>query len=295
MGEGEGEEVRLQKFLSRAGVASRRVSEKLMMAGRVRVNGEVVTELGSRVDPSRDRIEVDGTEVTLSATRWIIFHKPRGCLTTRKDPGGDPTVYDLLPEDARELRYVGRLDRGTEGLLLLTNQGDLAHRLLHPSGEIEREYRVWVVGKPPRDVLLRLEQGVELEDGPARARNVRFITEREGRSLVGLVLTEGRKREVRRLFDAIDFPVRRLKRTRFGPIELGTLPTGEWRDLTEEEVRRLEQASGGGKPAGGKKTGDRSTDGTKKTPASGKPASGKKGGTEKSGGADRRKTRRRSR
>lgn len=238
----EREKVRLQKFLSRAGVASRRVSEGLMEAGRVKVNGKVVTELGTRVDPDRDKVEVDGTQVGMAEPRWIMFHKPRGCLTTRTDPGGSPTVYDLLPEDARGLRYVGRLDRGTEGLLLLTNQGTTAHRLLHPSGEVEREYRVWVVGKPARETLLRLEQGIELEDGLARAKDVRFVAERNGRSLIALILTEGKKREVRRLFDAIEFPVRRLKRARFGPIALGTLPVGEWRELTPEEIAKLERA-----------------------------------------------------
>ncbi|MEX0979993.1 MAG: pseudouridine synthase [Gemmatimonadota bacterium] len=273
----EREKVRLQKFLSRAGVASRRVSEGLMEAGRVKVNGTVVTELGTRVDPDRDTVEVDGTRVGMAAPRWILFHKPRGCLTTRTDPGGSPTVYDLLPEDARGLRYVGRLDRGTEGLLLLTNQGDLAHSLLHPSGEIDREYRVWVVGKPPRETLLRLEQGVELEDGPARAKDARFIAERQGRSLVGLVLTEGRKREVRRLFDAIDFPVRRLKRVRFGPVVLGTLPVGEWRELTDEEVAKLENAVKKARP--GRKTGGRGP--------SGDASSGRRTDPEGSRGSDR--------
>jgi 23S rRNA pseudouridine2605 synthase len=238
---GEGEEIRLQKFLSRAGVASRREAERMISAGRVRVNGEVVTELGVKVDPASDRVEVNGREVGLARPRWIAFHKPRGVLTTRSDTRGRRTVYDVLPEDARGLRYVGRLDRSTEGLLLLTNQGDLANRLLHPSGEVEREYRAWVVGTPSADAVRRIQQGVELEDGRARAKRVRVVTERDGRSLVELVLVEGRKREVRRLLEAVGHPVRRLQRVRFGSLRLGRLRAGEWRELSKDEVRALER------------------------------------------------------
>ena len=153
-------------------------------------------------------------------------------------------MYDALPEDAAELRYVGRLDRETTGLLLLTNDGDVANALQHPSGEVEREYRAMVVGEPDRGAIRRLMSGIELEDGPARASHA-WVEQGEGSwSIVGLVIKEGRKREVRRLFEAIEHPVRELVRVRFGPIELGDLALGAWRTLTEDERRRLRTRSG---------------------------------------------------
>lgn len=238
--------VRLQKYLSRAGVASRRKSEELMRQGRVRVNGAVVTEMGARIDPRRDRVEVDGREVEISAPRWILFHKPPGCLTTRSDPHGRTTVYDLLPADTGPLRYVGRLDRGTEGLLLLTNEGDVIHGLTHPSNRVDREYRALVRGRLSETKLERLRKGVKLSDGLARPRRVRVLRESADESLLELVLREGRKREVRRLMKAVGHPVRRLKRVRFGPVDLGELPRGGWRDLEPDEVRALREAAGRG-------------------------------------------------
>ncbi len=153
------EGVRLQKFLSRAGRASRREAEGLMRAGRVRVNGQVVTEMGTRVVPGRDAVELDGTPVTIPEAVWIAFHKPPGVLTTRRDPHGGQTIYDVLPSELGELRYVGRLDRDAEGLLILTNDGEAAHRLQHPSGEIEREYRAEVAGTVDPAELARLVNG----------------------------------------------------------------------------------------------------------------------------------------
>lgn len=229
----------MQKLLSRAGVASRRKAEELMEAGRVRINGEVVTTLGVRVDPEQDAVEVDGEEVTVPPARWILLHKPEGVLTTRKDPHGRRTVYDLLPEELDSLRYVGRLDRDTEGLLLLTNQGDAIHRLLHPSYEVDREYFAAVKGSPRPETLERLRSGVPLEDGPARADRVEVVEETTEGARVALVLREGRNREVRRLLAAVGHPVRSLVRRRFGPVRLGDLSEGRWRDLTEAEVRAL--------------------------------------------------------
>lgn len=233
--------MRIQKFLSRAGIASRRQAERWMEAGRVRVNGRVVTELGTRIDPDEDTVEVDGKEVTRPPPRWVLFHKPRGFLTTRDDPRGRPTVYDLLPAEFRRLRYVGRLDQDTEGLLVLTNEGDVLHRLLHPSYEVEREYRVTVEGHVEPETLDRLTQGVELNDGPARAVRARVREEAGHGSVLDLVLREGRKREVRRMCEAVGHPVTHLQRVRFGPVELGDLPPGEWRDLTEEEIRSVKR------------------------------------------------------
>lgn len=231
-------EVRIQKLLSRAGVASRREAEALMLQGRVRVNGRVVTTLGTRVDPARDAVELDGQPVEPEAARWVAFHKPSGTLTTRSDPRGRETVYHRLPEALASLGYVGRLDRETEGLLLLSNDGDVVHRLLHPSFEVEREYRAEVEGTPTGDALRRLHEGVELDDGPARARRA-WLLEPGPPAVVGLVMVEGRKREVRRLLEAVGHRVRRLVRVRFGPVELAGLASGAWRDLSDDEIRAL--------------------------------------------------------
>lgn len=215
-----------------------------MLEGRVRVNGQVVTELGTRVDPERDSVELDGRPVTLPDPRWIVFHKPPGVLTTRRDPHGGKTVYDVLPDEMRGLRYVGRLDLETEGLLILTNEGDAVHGLLHPSGEVEREYRATVKGTAGSDVMRRLERGVVLDDGPARAVRARVVERGGNRTVVGLVLTEGRKREVRRLLEAVGHPVVRLVRMRFGPLKLESLAPGAWRELNDDERLGLLAAAG---------------------------------------------------
>ncbi|MFQ5537083.1 MAG: pseudouridine synthase [Gemmatimonadota bacterium] len=241
------EEIRVQKYLSQAGVASRREAERLMAQGRVQVNGEVVTELGRKVVPGRDVVLLDGAVVEpRREIRWIAFHKPPGVLTTRSDPHGGRTVYDVLPREMGDLRYVGRLDRETEGLLLLSNEGDVIHGLLHPSREVEREYRALVAGRPGPGVLRRLTGGVSLEDGMARARRVQVVETRGRDAVLDLVLTEGRKREVRRLLREVGLPVRRLVRVRFGPIELGRLAPGAWRPLSERERHSLELLARGG-------------------------------------------------
>jgi pseudouridine synthase len=210
-----------------------------MEQGRVRVNGTVVTVLGARVDPKRDVVEVDGTRVELQSPRWILLHKPAGTLTTMSDPGGRPTVYSLLPRELRTLRYVGRLDLETEGLLLFTNQGDAANRLTHPSGGYEREYYAGVKGSVDARSIAKLVQGVELEDGLAQASQVRLLRKEPLGDILSLVLLEGRKREVRRLLEAVGHGVRWLRRMRFGPLELGALQAGEWRELTPTEVKTL--------------------------------------------------------
>lgn len=237
--------MRLQKFLARAGVASRRASERLIAEGRVTVDGERVTRAGSRVDPSQ-RVEVDGKLVEIPEVRWVALHKPPGSLCTRGDPEGRPTVYDLLSEDAQGLFHVGRLDYMSEGLLLLTNEGEMANRLLHPSAGVRRRYEVGLVGPVPPDVPTALGRGVELEDGPARAVSADWTSSStRADPVVDLVLAEGRNREIRRMMQALDLRVRYLKRVSFGPVQLGDLPRGAMRDLSDEEVsslRRLVQS-----------------------------------------------------
>ena len=235
--------VRLQKFLSQAGVASRRAAETLMQQGRVRVNGAPATELGVKVDPERDIVEVDGRRIDPAKPVWIALHKPRGYVTTRSDPEGRSTVYALLPAEHHALFHVGRLDLDSEGLLLLTNEGDTAERLQHPRYEVERVYEVEIDGVLSDATQRLLLHGVELEDGLARALALdRLSTARGGRGRWSVTLREGRNREVRRLFDAVGHRVQRLKRVRFGPIELGRLKAGEWRRLQPAEVARLRGA-----------------------------------------------------
>jgi 23S rRNA pseudouridine2605 synthase len=231
--------VRLQKYLSQSGMASRREGEKLILQGRVRVNGKVVTVLGTKVVPGRDRVELNGAVVQESAIRWVKLNKPKGAVTTRSDPEGRETVFALLPPALRDLRYVGRLDLLTEGLLLLTNEGETLHRLTHPSYEVEREYEVWVQDQPSQGALRHLLRGVELEDGPAFAASVSAKGKSKDGFALSLVLKEGRNREVRRLMEAVGHPVLRLRRVRFGPVTLGNVQPGRWKDLSEKEIRAL--------------------------------------------------------
>ena len=236
-------EERLQRALARAGFGSRRACEELIKAGRVAVNGRVAA-LGDRVDPSADRVTVDEERIPIDPeTRTFAFHKPSGIVTTLRDPQGRRTIAEFLPPSPR-LFPVGRLDRETEGLLLLTNDGELANRLMHPRHGVEKEYLAEVEGTPTGKHLARLRRGVELEDGPARA--LRALTEgRAGeRGALRLVMAEGRKREVRRLLAAVGLPVRRLVRVRVGPIRLGRMRPGQVRELSAEEVRALYRAAG---------------------------------------------------
>jgi 23S rRNA pseudouridine2605 synthase len=233
-------DMRLQKYLARAGVASRRASEELIQSGRVKVDGEVVTVLGTKVDPQASVVEVDGQQVQLEESRWIMLHKPPGCLCTRSDPEGRPTVYDLIGPEQKSLFHVGRLDYMSEGMLLLTNEGTVAEQLLHPRNRVPRRYEVTVAGPIPRDVGSRLRAGVELEDGPAWVNDFRVRPgPRPDQVLLDLSLQEGRNREVRRMMEAVGLTIHALKRVAFGPLELGNLPRGSWRSLEEGEIERL--------------------------------------------------------
>jgi 23S rRNA pseudouridine2605 synthase len=237
--EGDGE--RLQKVLARAGIGSRRVGEDLIAAGRVTVNGEVAV-LGRRVDPEVDRVEVDGVPVGVRpGLVHYLLNKPRGVVTTASDPEGRPTVVELVPDTPRVFP-VGRLDADTEGLLLLTNDGDLAHRLTHPSFGVEKEYVAEVVGTPGRTALHRLRTGVELDDGTTAPARASLVSE----SVLKITIHEGRNRQVRRMCEAVGHPVVRLVRTRIGPLADRRLPPGSWRALTIDEVRTLERAAAAG-------------------------------------------------
>ena len=236
--------MRLQRFLARAGVASRRGSEDLMTAGRVTVNGEVVRELGSKVDPRVDIVAVDGHVVTLAdEAAYTVLNKPAGVITTMDDPQGRPSVADLVPREPAGLFPVGRLDRDTTGLLLFTTDGDLAFRLLHPSYHVEKVYIATVRGAPGSRALERLATGLELDDGPTAPARVEAHHISRSLSRIEIAIREGRKRQVRRMFEAVGHPVEALHRIAFGPILLGDLPVGAHRPLTVEEVAALKAAT----------------------------------------------------
>jgi 23S rRNA pseudouridine2605 synthase len=242
---------RLQKILSAAGVASRRAAEVLITNGRVSVNGATVLALGTRADPDHDDIRLDGQRIRVAKRhRYILLNKPRGYMTTRKDPERRPTVLDLLP-DVREYIYpVGRLDYDSEGLLLLTNDGELVQRLLHPKHEVEREYHARVRGVPGENELERLRRGVTIGGRRTAPAVVRLadtgLGAREDQALLSIALHEGRTRQVRDMCEAIGHPVVRLRRVRFGPISDRTLKVGAHRDLTDHEVAALKRAAGTG-------------------------------------------------
>jgi pseudouridine synthase len=224
-------------------VASRRGAEELIVAGRVRVNDRVA-ELGDRVDPTRDHITVDGVPIPADPElRYFALHKPAGVTTTLRDPHAERSLAGFLPEGPRVVP-VGRLDRDSEGLLLLTNDGELAHRLQHPRFGVEKEYLAEVEGDLTKTAAGRLTRGVELEDGVARAVRTGPVHRARGRSSLTVVMAEGRKREVRRMLDAVGYPVTRLVRVRFGPVRLDRLPAGELRPLSPEEVSALYETTG---------------------------------------------------
>lgn len=240
---------RLQKILSAAGVASRRTAETLIEQGRVSVNGEVVRELGTKADPGSDDIRVDGRRVrSAERKRYLLLNKPRGYVTTRSDPAKRPTVMDLLKGIKEYVYPVGRLDYDSEGLLLLTNDGELAARLTHPRHEVERLYEARVRGIPDQHALDRLASGIVIEGrktAPANVKLSKKLDAEGGAQAVVLVgIHEGRHRQVRQMFDAIGHPVVRLRRVRIGPIRDEALKTGHYRELTPGEVQKLKKAAG---------------------------------------------------
>ena len=231
--------VRLQKFLAEAGVASRRASEQFILTARVSVNGKVVTELGTKIDPGQDQVTVDGKLVRTRRKIYVALHKPVGCVCSRNDERGRPTVYQLLPAEWSNVQSVGRLDYDTEGLLLLTNDGELSLRLTHPRYGTRKIYEVTVEGRAELDQITAFTRGIRDEGEMLKAQRARVLESTKGHSLIEMEMTEGKNREVRRMCAVVGLTVERLVRTQVGKIKLGELRPGKWRTLTESEIKTL--------------------------------------------------------
>jgi 23S rRNA pseudouridine2605 synthase len=233
---------RLQKVLAAAGVASRRECEQLILDGRVEIDRKLVTELGTRVDPHKQEIRIDGEVLHQAKPVYYAVHKPEGVVCTSRDPAGRPRVVDMLPPEGPRVYCVGRLDMSSEGLILVTNDGELANGLTHPRHGVEKIYHVQVDGQLDEEGLKKLRKGVHLAEGFARVKHVRVKSKRKTGTLLEMVLDEGRNREIRRLFARIGHKVQRLTRIAVGPVRLGDLPSGAVRLLTKQEVTALRQA-----------------------------------------------------
>lgn len=231
--------MRLNRYLALCGLGSRRACEEIILGGGVRINGRAVRELATLVQPG-DTVVARGRVVRPESVRYLVLHKPPGCLSSRASQGGKPTVYELLPREAASLPHVGRLDADSEGLLLISNDGLLAQALTHPSRHVEKEYDVVLDRAFDTKLIPKLLKGIYLEEGRARAVHVHV----EGANKVRVVLTQGINRQVRRMFAALGYKVKRLTRTRLGPLRLGRLPRGSWRELTAREVESLRRATG---------------------------------------------------
>ena len=251
-------EIRLQKFLADSGVASRRTAEEMIAQGRVLLNGKKVTLAGTKVVPGRDEVKVDGHLIRMKREKiYILLNKPKGYVTTTSDPQGRKTVMELVKEIDERLYPVGRLDYQTEGLLILTNDGELTHGLTHPSREIRKTYQARIRGRLTLEEALKLTNGIQLDDGVVTApAELMVLEENPEDSLVEIIIHEGRYRQVRRMFEAVNHEVIRLVRTRIGPLTRQGLARGKWRYLKKTEVRQLQQMAGiGAKGKGGKKRG----------------------------------------
>lgn len=237
--------VRLNKFLAQAGVASRREADRMITEGRVSVNNTIVEELGTQIDPIKDSVRVDGQNVKKEKEKiYLLLNKPAGYLVTLKDPFKRPTILELIPKLKTRVFPVGRLDLNSEGLLLLTNHGELASRLMHPSYRIKKVYEVRIKGIPSRKSLQRLEKGIHLDGKKTAPAKLTHLRSDSKNTKVRIVLTEGRKREIRRMFEAIGHTIFYLKRINFAGLALGTLQKGQWRYLTSSEVVYLKKQVG---------------------------------------------------
>lgn len=231
--------MRLAKYIAHAGIASRRKAEELICRGQVRVNGKLIDTPAFEIDPAVDEIEINGTVITPESKQYIMLYKPAGYLSTAADPFGRPTVMDLIAEAGQRLYPVGRLDFDTEGLLLLSNDGDFTNQMIHPRHKVPKRYEATVTGRVQPDQLERLARGVKLEDGWTAPARVKIIKFNHNESVVEIEIHEGRKRQVKRMFQAVGHPVVHLIRTGFGSLTLGNLAVGEYRHLTPEEVNQL--------------------------------------------------------
>lgn len=236
---------RLQKYLAHAGIGSRRSCEELIVQGKVKVNGQVVTALGTKIDPHKDIVQINGKTVQKKERKvYIVLNKPTGYVTTSKDPQGRPTVLDLIKEKETRIYPVGRLDFETEGLLLLTNDGELAYRLTHPKYKVKKVYHVLVKGVPEEKSLQILRKGVLLDDGMTQPAEVKVLKRGNNTALLELTIHEGKNRQVRRMCEAIKHPVIKLKRIKVGFLTLGSLPKGKYRELSVQEIRQLKKSLG---------------------------------------------------
>ena len=235
-------EIRLNKYLAQAGVVSRREADRLITRGDIQVNGRVIRELGCRIDPSRDKIVFRGSEVSGKKKHvYVMVNKPRGYIVTTKDPLNRPHVLNLLPPLGRRIYPVGRLDADSEGLLVLTDDGELAYRLTHPRFQIPKVYLVKVKGHPGQEKIFRLEKGILIEGKKTSPASLEFITGKGTRSLFQMTIREGRKREIRRMFASVGHEVVELKRVQVGSLRLGDLKKGRWRFLRPNEIHRLKK------------------------------------------------------
>lgn len=236
--------MRINKFISLCGIASRRAADTLIADGKVMVNGEVISDLGHQVDEEKDQVVVDGVRARLpKKCTTIMFHKPAGCVCTKDDPQGRQTVYDYLPPGYHTLKYVGRLDLQSRGLILFTDDGELLHRLTHPSYEIPRSYFVWTDRPLSEHAAQRLVDGVDIREDGAEEEEIAFATDIYlEKGFAELVLTEGKNREIRRMMRAVGYEIRDLKRVSYCRLQLGDLPAGEFRELTADEMNKLRQA-----------------------------------------------------
>ena len=274
---------RLQKVLAAAGIGSRRQCEVLIEEGRVEVDRQVVTKLGTRVDPHGHEVRVDGQVLRRPKLAYFLVNKPPGVISTSRDPAGRLRVIDLLGEEQR-LFTVGRLDKSSEGLLLVTNDGDLAHRLLHPSFAVERAYEVVVAGEPTREAIDQLRQGIHLAEGRVRVVRLRVKRRQKRSTVLEMVLAEGRNREIRRMAARIGHKVMSLKRIGFGPLRLGELPSGAYRPLNRTELQKLRDLAG---REGGRRTSPRKKTKHKRAKAGSADRSGR---TERAGKSDTSRT-----
>ncbi len=285
---------RLQKIISRAGVASRRAGEDLILAGRVRVNGKVVSELGAKADLGEDTIEVDGRRLVPEAARYLVLHKPRGVVSTLADPEGRPTVVSLLEGAGTRLYPVGRLDFATSGVLLITNDGDFANGLLHPRGGVPKTYVVKTRGMMTEDDLAHWTNGIVLEDGKTAPADVHFLRHEDGKTWFEITLREGRNQQIRRMGEASGFPVMRLARVSFAGITSEGLRPGQWRSLSLDELLEIEKEYGVPRKIRGAQIGPQGNAGERRVrrPTAVEAAPGHAGGSPRTPGPPRKEGRR---